>query len=126
MIWPVTHPESSEARKAATVAISPGWPMRPSGVFFSISFWKSPADESRGVGSFRFDHARTQRIDANLLGAEFLCERAGDGVHRALGGTVYGASGETAAATELILMMLPPAGLKRATAAWVTAKGQAR
>ena len=47
IIWPVSQPASSEARKVATRAISSGCPIRPSGVleiiFFSISLPAMPA-----------------------------------------------------------------------------------
>ena len=41
MVWPLSQPESVEARKATAVATSWGCPMRPSGVSCSICFWKS-------------------------------------------------------------------------------------
>src|SRR5450756_2395260 len=40
-VSPVTHPESSEAKKAATLPISWGWPMRPSGVWATICLGNS-------------------------------------------------------------------------------------
>src|ERR1700752_1549647 len=41
MISPVSHPASSEARNAATRAMSPGWPTRPSDVLAIICFLNS-------------------------------------------------------------------------------------
>ena len=37
----MSHAESSEARKTAMEAMSPGWPMRPSGVWATVPFSKS-------------------------------------------------------------------------------------
>jgi hypothetical protein len=77
------------------------------------------ADEAGGVDAFGLDHAGVERVDANLAGSELLRERAGDGVHRALGGAVDEAVPRPSAATEPMLMMLPPLGLKWVSAACV-------
>ena len=50
------------------------------------------ADKSGLVHSFGLNHAGVEGIHANLLGAEFLRERDGDGVDRALGARVDGCS----------------------------------
>ena len=110
-VSPVIQRESAEARNTAAGAMSLGWPMRPSGVCASICLRKSLSVDAGGVDAFGFDHAGVDGVDADFPRAEFLGQRLGDGIDGGLGGAVDRAfGGATVAATELMLMMLPPAG----------------
>src|SRR6266853_3928708 len=51
-----------------------------------------------GVKSFRLDHSRVQRVDADLPRSQFFRERLCQGIHRPLGRTVNGASGRSGSA----------------------------
>ena len=69
---PVSQPESSEARKTATEAMSPGWPVRPSGVCATSALFEVAADEAGGVRAFGFDDAGIDGVDANLFRGRIL------------------------------------------------------
>ena len=103
------QPESSEARKTATEAMSPGWPRRPSGVWAIERLLEVGPMEAGGMRAFGFDHPGIDRVHADLLGPEFAGQHAGNGVHCALGSGVDGGGGGVMRlTTEPMLMMLPP------------------
>ena len=87
-VWPVTQPDSSEAKKTATWPMSWGWAMRPSGVRASVCL-RNSLSASPPAQAFGFDQARVQRVDTNLPRAELLRERDRQGVDGGLGGAVH-------------------------------------
>ena len=75
------------------------------------------ADRAR---TFRIEVAGHDGVDPDLSFSEFERQHLGDGIHRGLGCGIDGAAGAFPRADrELMLITLPPAGLKFATATLV-------
>ena len=72
MISPVRKRASSNARKTATEAISPGWPARRNGVCTTRSLFHFRAYESARPGAFRHDKAGADGVDADAARTKFL------------------------------------------------------
>ena len=90
---PVIQAESSDARKTATLAISCGAPTRPRGVRETASSLNSSLGSTRRARAFGLHQSGRQGVDANVLRTQFLRQRAGDDIHRALGSAIHRSGG---------------------------------
>ena len=104
--------ESAEARKTAAGAMSLRLadPAERS-LRLDLLAHLALGDPGR-VDALGLDHARVDRVDADLPRAQFLGQRPGHGVDRRLGRAVDrgGRRRRAWTTTELMLMMLPPPG----------------
>jgi hypothetical protein len=96
----VSQAESSDARKTAIEAISPGLTDAAERRLGDGDLLEIRSDETAAVGAFGLDYARADGVDPDLLRAELVGQHAGDGVDRALSAGVNRAAWGCDAADE--------------------------